>query len=357
MRAGPYLIAVAFVIGGSRVDSAQVGAGGPNRPPTPEAAVPAILAAFDTFRVVAIGDYHGTKDLNDFVLSLIRHPAFANRVNDIVIEGTNSLFQPVLDRYTAGEDVPIDQVRRLWREPNLPTGANDFDLRLIQLVRRINQQRPPLKRLRVLAGEPPVDWPAVTTSTYVAQVLERREEHAAAVVENQVLRKDRKALIFYGGLHVQRGARDMLMSRYETHYPGVTFVVSAYVGGTDATGCGRPAVTSGISHETEVSAWPIPSLVRTKGTWLSDFSQTGLVAPLLRVPPGVETIDAYLYLGPPNLLVAETPSVFTFVDSGFRAELQRRLSIIPAGAGYRFRIDPDSVRERDVEILRCGSRW
>src|SRR5260221_61837 len=95
-----------------RIVTAQVSAGASQRgarQPKPEDATRAILAAFDTFRVVAIGDYHGTKDLNDFVLSLVRHPAFPNVVNDIVVEGTNSFLQPILDRFVSGEDVPTDQ--------------------------------------------------------------------------------------------------------------------------------------------------------------------------------------------------------------------------------------------------------
>jgi hypothetical protein len=73
--------------------------------PTPEAAVPAILAAFEKYEVVGMPEAHGLKDVDDFILSLIRNPAFAERVNDIEVECGNSLYQPVLDSYIAGEDV------------------------------------------------------------------------------------------------------------------------------------------------------------------------------------------------------------------------------------------------------------
>ena len=61
-------------------------AGDAARQPRAEDATRAILAAFDTVRVVALGDRHGIKDLNDFTLSLIRHPGFAAAANDIVVE-------------------------------------------------------------------------------------------------------------------------------------------------------------------------------------------------------------------------------------------------------------------------------
>jgi hypothetical protein len=181
------LLTVAIV----SVEAAQVPGGATStrsHDPQPEDAAGAILSAFETFQVVAIGDNHGTKDLNDFVLSLVRHPAFPNVVNDIVIEGSNSLLQPILDRYIAGDDMPISQARQLWREATNPSGGvNDFNVRLFQLVRQINGNLSPTKRLRVLASEAPGDQ--ITSP-------EEREAHIAAVVEKEVLTKNRKALMF-----------------------------------------------------------------------------------------------------------------------------------------------------------------
>ena len=70
-----------------------------------EPAVPAILAAFDRYDVVAMPADHGLKDLDDLILTLVRNPAFSKKVNDIEIECGNSLYQDILDRYTTGADV------------------------------------------------------------------------------------------------------------------------------------------------------------------------------------------------------------------------------------------------------------
>ena len=59
--------------------------------PVPEPAVSAIIAAFDKYEVVGMGEAHGGKDQDDFILSLIRNPAFAEKVNDIAVECGNSL--------------------------------------------------------------------------------------------------------------------------------------------------------------------------------------------------------------------------------------------------------------------------
>jgi hypothetical protein len=43
--------------------------------PSPEPAVPAILAAFDKYEVVGMPEAHGFKDVDDCILSLVRNPA------------------------------------------------------------------------------------------------------------------------------------------------------------------------------------------------------------------------------------------------------------------------------------------
>src|SRR5271168_4598491 len=66
--------------------------------PKPADATTAILAAFDKYEVVGLSAAHDNKDLDDFVLHLVRNPAFATKVNDIVVECGNSFYQPTLDR-------------------------------------------------------------------------------------------------------------------------------------------------------------------------------------------------------------------------------------------------------------------
>jgi hypothetical protein len=96
---------------------------------------------------------HGMQDLNDFILSLIRNPAFSEKVKDIEVEFGNSLYQPMVDRYVAGEDVPFTELQKVWRKMGQPaSGASGFVEQFFPLVRALNQKLPPERRLRVLAG-------------------------------------------------------------------------------------------------------------------------------------------------------------------------------------------------------------
>src|SRR4029077_8991781 len=140
---------------------------------------------------------------------------------------------PTLDRYIAGEDVPVAEARRLWSDGTNPDGVNPFHAQLLQLVRRINQKIPSAKRLRVLAGEASVDWSIVTPEIY-QQYVGPRDEHIASVIDRAVLAKNRKALMFYGVAHVQHGynndAEQMAVPRFEKNSPGLTFVIFPYLG-------------------------------------------------------------------------------------------------------------------------------
>jgi hypothetical protein len=109
--------------------------------PTPEDATRAILAAFDNYEVVGMAAAHGGKDMDDFILHLVREPVFPSRVNDIVVECANSLYQDILDRYIAGDDVPLSEARQVWRNTTMTMcSVSGFYEILFPLVRRINQR-------------------------------------------------------------------------------------------------------------------------------------------------------------------------------------------------------------------------
>jgi len=133
--------------------------------PKPQDATKAILAAFGKYEVVGMGAAHGNQDLDQFILNLIRDPELPGKVNDIVVECGNSLYQPILDRYIAGDDVPLDQARQVWRNTTQPMcSVSGFYEELFPLVRRINQRLPPERRFRVVAADPPVDWSKIKTA-------------------------------------------------------------------------------------------------------------------------------------------------------------------------------------------------
>ena len=62
-----------------------------------------------------LGEIHNNKQEYEWLRSLVSNPEFADRVDDVVMELGNSLYQKSVDRYIAGEAVPIEEVQRAWR--------------------------------------------------------------------------------------------------------------------------------------------------------------------------------------------------------------------------------------------------
>jgi hypothetical protein len=298
--------------------------------PTPEPAIPAILAAFDRYDVVAMPEAHGMKDVDDFILSLIRDPTFPKKVNDIEVECGNSLYQPILDRYIAGDDVPFSEVRKVWRNTTQPMcGRSGFFEQFFPLVRAINQKLTPAKRLRVLAGDPPIDWDRVKTSEDAMKFFDR-EPSIVSVMEKEVLSKHRKALMLFGTFHLMHGVDDSAVSTYEKIYPHLTFVISD-LGIYDMNRTAAP-----------VALWPNPSLALTKGTWLGALMLSDILPPPINIdmdckvqidfPPELQKpmeafVDAFLYLGPQEFRLKEPMPADIALDADYMTELQRRESL------------------------------
>ena len=109
---------------------------------------------------------HGLKDVDDFILTLIRHPAFSEKVKPTrLLSAATRSYQPVLDRllYRWLCDVPgfID-VRKVWRNTSqfMCGTFRDFFEQLFPLVRALNQKLLAGKAFRVLPCDPPLDWDA-----------------------------------------------------------------------------------------------------------------------------------------------------------------------------------------------------
>jgi len=142
----------------------QVAVGTGTRLPTAQNAVRSIVDAFDRFPIVAIGEGHSLREVGDFYVSLVNDTGFRKKVNDIVIEFGSQLSQPILDRYINGEEVPLTELQQVWRNT---TKVFAFEspvyAQLLKTVRDANRDLPPAHRLRVLAGDAPIEWTKVTS--------------------------------------------------------------------------------------------------------------------------------------------------------------------------------------------------
>ena len=319
------------------------------RPATPFEPIAAIFVAFERHEIVAIGDPHGNEQAHEFWLSLIRDPRFAAAFDDIAVEWGNALYQDLIDRFINGDDVSEAELRQVWWNTTHPGQGYDRPITeaFFRAVREVNASLPPDRRLRVLLGDPPIDWDAVESREDHQKWLELRDTHAAALIRREVIEKGRRALVVYGIMHLQRRN---LFSNYElVEDPNVHTLVQQLEREGDArVFTVWPAAGVDLPElQPDVASWRAPSLALVRGTVLgaADFTafypaevprrvtiRDGRIVPIPREQwrslSAEEQFDAVLYLGPPSGMTRSLLSPALCRDPAYMDMRRERLSLV-----------------------------
>jgi hypothetical protein len=299
------------------------------KPATPLDPISAILDAFRTHDIVALGEgRHNNEQGHAFRLALIRDPRFAAAVNDIVVESGSSTHQAVMDRFIRGESVPDKELRLAWQDTTQADGTWDIPMyeEFFRAVRTVNASLPTERKLRVLLGDPPFDWEHATREESIRISL-RRDPFAAELIQREVLAKKRRALVVYGDSHFMRRPAlegSSLVTRLVDMHARV---LTIWTHTTDA---------DLRTVEPAIGQWRVPSLAYTAGTTLG-------AAPLAfyrRFGGGDDArmqdqFDAVLYLGPPSSITIRrseiAPSLCADADY-MKMRLGRLALMDPPGA-------------------------
>lgn len=182
-----------------------------------------LLSAFDHVDVVALEETRGNQADSELRLRLVQDPDFPFRVNSIIVEFGSALHQAILDRYIDGQDVSPKEIEQVWRDTtqvaawDAPVYAGFF-----AAVREVNQKLPPLRRVHVIAGDPPIDWDKVRTKQDVEPFLARRRFPVS--VNHVAVQAGLKALVIYADGRLRRPRFPQWASARETRveeHPGL----------------------------------------------------------------------------------------------------------------------------------------
>jgi hypothetical protein len=291
-------VVVAAVLSSCAVDGHAQSA--PRQPAVRLDPASVIIDMFTSHPVVALGEGpHGNERGHAFRMTLVRDPRFAAVVNDIVVESGSATYQGLMDRFVSGEPVPESALREIRENTVTATPAWDrpmFD-EFLYAVRERNRSLPPERRLRILLGDPPIDWRTMTSADNYREILLRRDSHPADLIRREVLARGRRALVIYGDGH--------LAARSER--PG-----QSLVGILETTGVSVFNITSTFADlsrfQPNVASWRTPAIALLSGTLLGAVPLETLLSPLPPVEsfnshPNIEDhYDAVLSLGPPSAM-------------------------------------------------------
>jgi hypothetical protein len=287
-----------------------------------------VLDAFTTHHLVGLGEAHDLQNHHDALTLLLTDPRLPGVVNDIVVEFGNALYQDTIDRFTSGQPVDNADLRLVWRNTTQSPGQTwDSPIyeQFFRTVRAANAPLPAGRKIRVLLGDPPIDWSKITNRAELLAFRPQRDTHPASVIETQVLAKGRRALICYGMDHLTHGGSlaGMLERAGERPYLIADFAPPA----------GDPGRLAA-----RFSRYPQDTVIPAAGTWLGSVD-AGLFTPGQCGSPLGSLIDAALYLGPPESLTASWWNPAIFLDPAYWKELQHRNAL----QGHN--LDLDSYRQ------------
>ena len=271
---------------------------------------------------------HGNNQAHAVRLALIRDPRFATVVNDVVVEFGSSRYQTVMDRFVRGEDVPDAELRKAWQDTAIPHAGWDLPIyeEFFRAVRDVNASLPGDRQVRVLLGDPPIDWSTVRTREDVGYWLAQRGQ-VVDVIKREVLSRNRRALVLYGDGHLRRyskwrgsggPAQPTLLNRLEAE-------------GTRAFSIWTNTTVELERLQKDVGAWPVPSLTIVRGTRLGTLDFKYFAG--LETDPSTkmeEQYDAVLYLGPVSSITFSELPASLCTDAEYR---KMRLARMALGTG------------------------
>lgn len=273
-----------------------------------ESAVAATLKLFDTHPVVGIGEVHSLQELGDFYIDLVGQPTFAKDVGNVVFEFGNAFFQPVMDRYLAGEEVPYETVQKAWTTMVGTGGSDEISVmygQFYKAVRKANSTLPSGQRIKVWLGDPPTD--PDDPLAYTDQRFPDRDAFFTDIVLQKILAKGEKALLIIGAGHFladgfASGTATVFECKYrppyaynvktciDAYYPDKLFLIQNH------WRLSEPLCNKKLEAQLELG--PAPSLTPLRDASLATF----LDSPECKSETLWGTLtsawsDAYLYLG------------------------------------------------------------
>ncbi len=209
----------------------------------------------------------------DALALLLSDPRLPGVVDDIVVEFGNALYQDTIDAFIVGQPVNDADLRPVWRNTTSSPGAWDGPMyeQVYRTVRAANWAQPPGKRMRVLLGDPPIDWAKITTREEFLAFFQHRDAYFVSVVQQQVVvAKGRRALLcegadaFFPPMAIEQQTGERVYSIVDLDFP--------------------PGDPGGLASR--LSRYPRYSVIPTAGTWLGSFdAELALIGPSPGSPP------------------------------------------------------------------------
>jgi hypothetical protein len=216
--------------------SAQVKAGNPGDRGSVADPIDYIRRSLQEYPIVSLAEGgHQAREPHQFLRRVLGDRTILEIVDVVIVEFVSARHQAVLDAYIRGEEVPFSELSKTWRDTSQsPRAPWDSPLyhELLSLIREKNATLPADKRVRVVAGDPPIYWEKISTKAEYDRSIIPRDQFVAALAIQQAFDLGKRVLIIFGGAHLPRvpvgrdgDPRNSISSRILKKHPGAVRVI------------------------------------------------------------------------------------------------------------------------------------
>lgn len=296
-----------------------------------------IIQAFQNCNIIGLGEgAHDLENSHTFFKKLFDNKKIQEIINVIIIEFANIDYQTILDKYIFGEEVDLNELRKVWRESTQSPGRLGeipVYFALLQKIRNINLTIPAEKKIRVVGGDPSIDWKAINTwDDYKNQIGFSRDTFPAHLAIDFAMHDFKKVLLIYSGFHLTK----VFDKDKRAVHPTITTAINEKY--KDAIKVIEVFNPKAFQLEEQVKNLPLYSIVDLSEDEIGDFpaekmfssitNNKGAKLTLFEKYKIKDLFDAFLFVGlAESWKIAEVPQSVSY-DHEYWNELNRRRKIV-----------------------------
>lgn len=263
-----------------------------------------IIQTFQNCNIIGLGEGgHHLENSHHFFQKMFDNKKIQEIINIVIVEFANTDYQDILDRYILGEEVPINELRKVWRESTQSVGRfgeATIYFELLEKIRTVNLSLSENNKIRVLGGDPPIDWKAVNSLEDYNKSNSQRDIYPAELAIEYGINRSMKVLVIYAEYHITK-----IIDKTASGHPSITtYVNDRYPGAMKVIAVLDPQE---FQLEEQTKNWPLYSIIDldmgeicnlpAEKYFTQLFNKEGRVT-LFEGYKIKELFDAFLYVGP-----------------------------------------------------------
>jgi hypothetical protein len=255
-------------------------------------------------------------------------------INIVIVEFANIDYQDILDKFIFGEEVDINELRKVWRESTQSPGRLGeipVYFKLLQKIRNVNLTLPAEKKIRVMGGDPSIHWDEINTwDDCKKEIGSSRDIFPADLAIDFGINNSKKVLLIYSGFHLTKVSDKSIAS----------FTITSAINKRSQGAIKVIEVLNpeAFPLETKIKDLALYSIINLSTSQIGNMSAEKLFTSIfnqkgekLTLFSGLRTkdlFDAFLFVGlAESWKIAEIPKSVLY-DSKYWNELNRRRKIV-----------------------------